>query len=129
VKKLLVIAYFFPPAGAVGVYRTLKFVKYLPEFGWEPVVLTVSNGKFPIYDESLMKLIPEGLEVHRCPAFEVFNEGFDAPAGPAPRRTFRSRVHTRLFLLWNWLALPDAKVGWVPNAGRAARRLIRDQGI
>src|SRR5512132_2126966 len=79
VRKLLVIAYFFPPAGVVGVYRTLKFVKYLPEFGWEPVVLTVSNARFPVYDESLMKLIPAGVEVHRCPSFEWFNEGFDAP--------------------------------------------------
>ena len=128
-KKLLVIAYYFPPAGAVGVYRTLKFVKYLPQFGWEPVVLTVSNGKFPIYDQSLMKLIPEGLEVHRCPSFEALNEGFDAPAGPPRGKTIGSRVRTRLFLAWNWVALPDVQAGWVPSAYRAAQRLIRNEGI
>src|SRR5512132_3440110 len=91
VKKLLVIAYFFPPSGSVGVYRTLKFVKYLPEFGWEPVVLTVSNGKFPVYDESLLKLIPAGVEVHRCASWETLNEGFDRPAPPAREKTLRSR--------------------------------------
>jgi glycosyltransferase involved in cell wall biosynthesis len=129
VKKLLVIAYFFPPSGAVGVYRTLKFVKYLPEFGWEPVVLTVSNGKFPVYDESLMKLIPAGLEVHRAPSWETLNEGFDRPAPPAPPKTLRSRLHTRLYVAWHELALPDVKLGWVPAATRAARELVREQGI
>lgn len=128
-KKLLVVAYFFPPSGAVGVYRTLKFVKYLPEFGWEPVVLTVSNGKTPVYDESLMKLIPDGVEVHRVPSWETLNEGFDAPAPPVRKKTLRSRLRTRLYLLWHALALPDVKVGWVPNATHAAQRLLREQGI
>jgi glycosyltransferase involved in cell wall biosynthesis len=130
VKKLLVIAYFFPPSGAVGVYRTLKFVKYLPEFGWEPVVLTVSNGKFPVYDESLMKLIPAGLEVHRCPSWEVLNEGFDRAGGATqPKKTLGSRLHTRLYMAWHGLAVPDVKLGWVPSATRAARHLVREQGI
>jgi glycosyltransferase involved in cell wall biosynthesis len=130
VKKLLVIAYFFPPSGSVGVYRTLKFVKYLPEFGWEPVVLTVSNGKFPVYDASLMKLIPAGVEVHRAPSWEVLNEGFDRPGGNTPsKKTLGSRLHTRLYLAWHELALPDVKLGWVPNATRAARQLMREQGI
>jgi hypothetical protein len=129
VKKLLVIAYFFPPSGAVGVYRTLKFVKYLPEFGWQPVVLTVSNGKFPVYDDSLMKLIPPGVEVHRCASWETLNEGFDRPSSGRRKKTLWSRVHTRLFLMWNWLAVPDPKIGWVPTATRVARRLMREQGI
>jgi glycosyltransferase involved in cell wall biosynthesis len=129
VKKLLVVAYFFPPSGAVGVYRTLKFVKYLPEFGWEPVVLTVSNGKTPVYDESLMKLIPDGVEVHRVPSWEVLNEGLDGSAPRSQKKTLASRMHTRLYLAWHWLALPDVKLGWVPNATNAARRLLHEQGI
>lgn len=130
-KKLLVIAYYFPPCGAVGVYRTLKFVKYLPSFGWEPVVLTVSNGKFPTWDESLLSLVPEGVQVHRCRSFEAFNEGLSGPAPAAGqgRRSLAARVHTRLYLAWNWLALPDTKIGWVPSATRAARRIMREQGI
>ena len=125
-KKLLVIAYFFPPSGAVGVYRTLKFVKYLPEFGWEPVVLTVSNGKTPVYDESLMKLIPAGVEVHRVPSWEALNEGLDGKKPRSQGKTLGSRVHTRLYLAWHWLALPDVKLGWVPNATKVARRLLRE---
>lgn len=129
-KKLLVIAYVFPPAGAVGVYRTLKFIKYLPEFGWQPVVLTVANGKFPVYDESLMKLVPEGVDVYSTPSWETLNEGYDRPqTGKRGGKTLGSRVRTRMYLAWNWFAMPDDKVGWVPNALRTAKRLIREQHI
>ncbi len=128
-KPVLIIAYFFPPAGAVGVYRTLKFAKYLPEFGWRPVVLTTSNGKFPTYDASLSALIPNGVEVHRVGGFEALNEGFDRPAHGAPQRTLWSRIHTRLYLMWHAIAVPDTRIGWVPAAYREARRLIRKEGI
>jgi glycosyltransferase involved in cell wall biosynthesis len=123
------IAYFFPPAGAVGVYRTLKFAKYLPEFGWRPIVLTTSNGKFPTYDASLLDLVPDGVEVHRARGFEALNEGFDGPEPASTHKTLASRIHTRLYLLWHATAIPDRWVGWVPGAYREARRLIREQDI
>jgi glycosyltransferase involved in cell wall biosynthesis len=129
VKKVLVIAYYFPPAGVVGVYRTLKFIKYLPEFGWEPVVLTTANGRFPTYDDSLLKLVPANVTVHRCASPEALNEGFDRPAAQGRARTLGSRIHTRLYLAWNWTVLPDTRVGWVLPALRAARRLIAGHDI
>jgi glycosyltransferase involved in cell wall biosynthesis len=128
-KRVLVVAYFFPPAGAVGVYRTLKFIKYLPEFGWSPIVLTTANGKFPTYDASLEKLIPDGVPVHRARGVEALNEGFDRPHPDAPKRTLWSRVHTRLYLVWHAVAVPDTRVGWVWGPYRRARRLIREQNI
>ena len=128
-KRVLVVAYYFPPAGAVGVYRTLKFVKYLPEFGWSPIVLTTANGKFPTYDASLMRLIPDGVPVHRTRGMEALNEGFDSPQERNPQKTLWSRVHTRLYLIWHAVAVPDANVGWVPGAYRRARRLIRQEGV
>lgn len=123
------IAYFFPPAGAVGVYRTLKFVKYLPEFGWEPIVLTTANGKFPTYDASLSSLIPQNVPVHRARGMEALNEGFDRPQEGQPKKTLASRIHTRLYLMWHAIAVPDTRVGWVMGAYRAARRLLREQEI
>jgi len=123
------VAYFFPPAGAVGVYRTLKFAKYLPEFGWSPVVLTTSNGRFPTYDASLLRLIPEGVPVHRVRGMEALNEGFDGPQAETPRKTLWSRLHTRLYLLWFATAVPDTRVGWAIGAYRRARQLVRDEGI
>lgn len=128
-NKVLVIAYFFPPAGAVGVYRSLKFAKYLPEFGWQPIVLTTANGKFPTYDASLLRLIPDGVAVHRTRGAEALNEGWDHPSDGALRKTLRSRVHTRLYLMWHAIAVPDTRIGWVPGAYRAARRLLREEGV
>lgn len=54
-KSVLVIAYYFPPSGGPGVQRVLKHIQYLREFGWNPIVLTVSNGDFPARDESLLE--------------------------------------------------------------------------
>ncbi|MEH7125680.1 methyltransferase domain-containing protein, partial [Bacillus sp. JJ1773] len=64
-KKVLVIAYYYPPLSGSGVQRTLKFVKYLREFGWEPVVVTVGKSNYPLKDKTLLKEIPYDLELHR----------------------------------------------------------------
>lgn len=128
-KKLLVIAYLMPPAGVVGVYRTLKFLKYLPDFGWEPVALTTSNGKFRTYDPSLLEQIPAGVEVHRVRGFEAFNTGLSGPSDGSERRTLWRRIHARMAWLWDYLCLPDSNIGWVPAATWKAWRLIRSEGI
>lgn len=67
-KKVLMIAQYFPPAGGVGVIRVTKFVKYLREFGWEPIVLTVRQDCYPEkvwLDQSLLKDIPEDVAIYR----------------------------------------------------------------
>jgi len=130
VNKVLMIAYFFPPAGAVGVYRTLKFMKYLPQFGWQPVALTTANGKFPKYDEDLLELIPQGAAVHRCRGWEWLNEGENARSQrEGGRRTLGARIRNRLYMWWHALVVPDTRVTWVPSALAAARRIVRREGI
>src|SRR5712691_3457581 len=57
-QRVLVVAYVFPPVGGAGVQRVTKFVKYLPEFGWDATVLTAENPSVPLYDESLLADIP-----------------------------------------------------------------------
>ncbi|MDZ7262589.1 MAG: glycosyl transferase family 1, partial [candidate division KSB1 bacterium] len=64
-KRVLLITYYFPPSGGAGVQRSLKFVKYLPQFGWEPVVLTVRDADYPARDESLLQEIPRDTKVYR----------------------------------------------------------------
>ena len=54
-KNVLIISYYWPPSGGPGVQRVLKFCKYLPNFGWNPIVLTVKDGEFPVSDFSLEK--------------------------------------------------------------------------
>jgi hypothetical protein len=72
-KKVLIISYYFPPSGGPGVQRVLKFVKYLPQFGWQPVVLTVKDADFPARDESLMQEIPPDVKVYRSDIFEPYD--------------------------------------------------------
>ncbi len=71
-KKVLIITYYWPPSGGAGVQRWLKFVKYLRDFGWEPVVYTAENPEVPVIDESLEKDIPEGILVLRTKAREPY---------------------------------------------------------
>ena len=54
-KNILIIAYYFPPMGLSGVQRTMKFAKYLSQFGWKPTVLTVNPTGYYAYDLSLLR--------------------------------------------------------------------------
>lgn len=72
-KSVLVIAYYFPPSGGPGVQRVLKHIQYLREFGWNPIVLTVSNGDFPARDESLLEKIPSDIIVERTHIYEPYD--------------------------------------------------------
>ena len=71
-KRVLVISYYWPPSGGAGVQRWLKFVKYLRNFGWEPVIYTPENPEFPETDHSLVKDVPAGLEILKQPIWEPY---------------------------------------------------------
>ena len=72
-KKVLILTYYWPPSGGAGVQRWLKFVKYMREFGFEPVVYTAENGEMPVIDESLQKDVPEGTIVIKTPIWEPYS--------------------------------------------------------
>lgn len=69
--KVLIIAYYWPPAGGGGVQRWLKFTKYLPDFGWDPVVYVPYNPQYPLEDRSLMEQVPENIEIIRGHIWEA----------------------------------------------------------
>ncbi|MBX2899943.1 MAG: glycosyl transferase [Cyclobacteriaceae bacterium] len=71
-KRVLIITYYWPPSGGSGVQRWLKFVKYLPQFGWEPFVFTPENPAFSIQDKSLLNDVPAQVEVVRFPIWEPY---------------------------------------------------------
>ena len=73
--KVLIITYYWPPSGGAGVQRWLKFVKYLREFGWEPVIYTPLNAEYPVIDDTLLNDIPAGIEVIRTPIWEPYEIG------------------------------------------------------
>jgi glycosyltransferase involved in cell wall biosynthesis len=68
--KVLIITYYWPPAGGSGVQRWLKFVKYLQEFGIEPIVYTVDNGNYVKEDTSLLNEIPQNIKILKQPIWE-----------------------------------------------------------
>ncbi len=68
--KVLILTYYWPPAGGSGVQRWLKFVKYLRDFDIEPVVFTVQNPEYAIVDDQLKKEVPEGIEILKAPIRE-----------------------------------------------------------
>lgn len=71
-KKVLILTYYWPPSGGAGVQRWLKFVKYMQEFGFEPVVYTAKNGEMPVLDESLQKDVPRDVIVIKTPIWEPY---------------------------------------------------------
>jgi glycosyltransferase involved in cell wall biosynthesis len=71
-RKVLILTYYWPPSGGAGVQRWLKFVKYMRNYGWEPIVYTAENGEMPVIDNSLEKDIPKGLTVIKTPIWEPY---------------------------------------------------------
>ena len=71
-KKILIITYYWPPAGGPGVQRWLKFVKYLPGFGWNPTVFIPENPSYPIVDETLQNEVSKDLEIIRTKIWEPY---------------------------------------------------------
>ena len=72
-KKVLIITYYWPPSGGAGVQRWLKFVKYLREFGWEPIVYTPENPEAPAIDNSLQKDVPKNITILKTKIWEPYN--------------------------------------------------------
>ena len=72
-KRVLIITYYWPPSGGSGVQRWLKMSKYLPEYGWQPVIYTTKDAEYPITDPSLEKDVPTDMEVIRQSIFEPYN--------------------------------------------------------
>lgn len=62
-QKVLIITYYWPPAGGPGVQRWLKFVKYLPDFGITPVLYIPENPNYPIVDQSFVNEVPKGITI------------------------------------------------------------------
>ena len=72
-KKVLVITYYWPPSGGAGVQRWLKFVKYLPNHNYKPIVYTVENGEYPVIDDSLSKDVSTQTKILKTKIWEPYS--------------------------------------------------------
>ncbi|NQT00252.1 MAG: glycosyltransferase [Candidatus Omnitrophica bacterium] len=131
-NKILIIAYFFPPTSAVGggVIRTLKFVKYLPAFGYRPFVVSVKDS-FLLKDESLLGDIPKDILVSRVfhldPRY-LLQLLFKQRAEQRPRGIYlEKRFPLKDFI--RRVVFPDFAVGWILPAVWLGLRLMRKEKI
>lgn len=118
--RALVVSYAFPPVGGAGVQRVLKLVKYLPEHGVTPSVLTAKQPSVPIFDASLERDIPAGTEVTRAltfePAYSAKKLVWDSAERPA---SSRARIKRKALGLARHLLVPDPQLLWLPAAHHA----------
>jgi glycosyltransferase involved in cell wall biosynthesis len=136
-KKALIITYYWPPSGGAGVQRWLKFVKYLPEYGVQPYIVTVdpSKASYPVTDRSLEADIPVNVRIHRTDTSEPFNlyKGLfrkkEIPyAGFANEKKVSFTQKLARFIRGN-LFIPDARVGWNKYAFRQSCSIIESEKI
>ena len=128
--RVLVIAYSYPPAGNVGVHRTLRFLKWLPRLGWDPVVLTPRNARGVNLQPSLLDRVG-AVDVHRTYSFEALNPGKSIDRVRAG--AIESRLQRYLWQLprtiWKSVAVPDARLGWVPFGITGGTRVLRGLSV
>ena len=134
-NKVLIITYYWPPGGGAGVQRWLKFAKFLPEYGWEPVILTVDPeyAAYPAIDTSLTQDLPETLQIYRTRAIDWFriysaDKSKIPSAGFAsnPQHSFKGRVSR--FIRGNFF-IPDPRRGWNRFAFKKACELLEKEKI
>ena len=134
-KKVLIISYYWPPAGGSGVQRWLKFAKYLPKNNWQPIIYTPENPYFEVKDEALCKDIPIEAEIWKTPVWEPYalkdklfgKAGKSQSAGVIPNKTsLKNKV-------LNWVRgnvfIPDPKIYWVKPSVKVLHKKILEEGI
>ena len=136
-KKALIIAYYWPPAGGPGVQRWLKFAKYLPNFNVEPIVYVPENPNYPIIDETLLDEIPNNITILRQPIKEPYKlAGF--LSRKESKRISKGIIHqpksqtfiekVLLYIRGNFF-IPDARKNWVKPSVEYLSKYIQENNI
>lgn len=120
-EKVLIITYYWPPAGGPGVQRWLKFVKYLRDFGIEPVLYVPENPHYPLLDESLVTEIPRNLEILRKPIFEPYSLASflskkntqKISSGLIPDEEKQGLLQKAMLYIRGNFFIPDARKFWI----------------
>ena len=134
--NVLVVAYYFPPMGLSGVQRTMKFVKYLPDFGWRPIVLTAGNTPYYANDESLLDELTPLIDTNYIRIVRTSESGI--PGGKI--KSQRSREGASLELPSAWyqrfrskllqvVYQPDSRISWKKHALESAEKILAEERI
>jgi glycosyltransferase involved in cell wall biosynthesis len=120
-NNILMIAYLFPPLGGSGALRPLKLAKYLPMFGWNPIILTVKNQDYYYAnDPELLNELSPNTIIKRC--FMLKSAWIYRILNP-----FRIRKIDKI--IRKYVFHPDEKVGWIPFAYRSAVNIARKHNV
>lgn len=136
-KKILIITYYWPPAGGPGVQRWLKFVKYLPDFGVQPIVYIPENPTYPIVDENLVKEVSDKAIILKQRIFEPYqlasflskNKTKKISSGIIPNQKKQSFLDKTFLWIRGNLFIPDARVFWVKPSVAYLEKYILDNDI
>lgn len=136
-KKVLIITYYWPPAGGPGVQRWLKFVKYLPDFGIKPIVYIPKNPTYPIIDQDLLSEVPAGVTILKQEIFEpyaiasILSKGKvrKISAGIIPEHKKQSITEKVSLWIRGNLFIPDARVLWVKPSVIYLQKYIEENNI
>ena len=136
-KKLLIITYYWPPAGGPGVQRWLKFVKYLPDFDIQPVVYVPENPTYPIIDSQLVEEVSDKAIILKNKIFEPYqlagffskNKTKKISSGIIPNKKKQSILER--FLLWirGNVFIPDARFLWIKPSVKYLKKYIQENDI
>lgn len=136
-KKLLIITYYWPPAGGPGVQRWLKFVKYLPDFDIQPIVYIPENPTYPIMDEGLQKDVSDKAIILNNRIFEpyqlasFFSKNSTQKISSGIISAAKKQTLLQRFLLWirGNVFIPDARFLWVKPSVRYLKKYIQENQI
>jgi glycosyltransferase involved in cell wall biosynthesis len=136
-KKVLIITYYWPPAGGPGVQRWLKFVKYLPEFNIQPIVYIPENPTYPIIDVNLDSEVAKEaiilkkkiMEPYQLAAYFSKNKSVKISAGIIANNQKQSYLERFLLTVRGNLFIPDARFLWVSPSVKFLEKYIVENKI
>lgn len=136
-KKVLIICYYWPPAGGPGVQRWLKFVKYLPEFGIEPIVYIPENPNYPIVDAKLLEEVSDKIiilqkkiwEPYQIAAFFSKKKTKKISSGIIPNKKKQTFLDTILLWIRGNIFIPDARFLWVSPSVKYLEKYLQNNQI
>ncbi|MFV0566956.1 MAG: glycosyltransferase family 4 protein [Flavobacteriaceae bacterium] len=136
-KQVLIITYYWPPAGGPGVQRWLKFAKYLPDFNITPIVYVPENPNYPVTDVSLVNEIPKNIKVLKHPISEPYKwaglfskkTSKTISRGIIPERKKQGLIDRFLLYVRGNFFIPDARKSWVKPSVLLLSKYIKEHNI
>jgi len=135
-KQVLVITYYWPPAGGPGVQRWLKFIKYLRDFGVDPVLYIPENPHYPMLDDSFSQEVPKNIKIYKHKIKEPYRLASLFSSKKTKRISSgiiqsRNQSFLEKMLLWvrGNLFIPDARKFWVKPSVIFLKEVLHKEGI